>query len=253
MLIHPFTIIAQVVNFLILVFLLWKFLYGPVTRVMDERERRIAETMEEAEKRLIEAEERVKTCDAQIAEIEEKRDQMIASAREEAETRRKELIQEAREEAQNAKARWHEAIRREKDAFLRDLGRRAADEIYAIARKVLNDLASEEIGRSIVSVFSKRLAALSEDREKEITKALSSSDRIVVRSSFELEDEMKETIRATIGKLVGEGMKIEFETTEELMGGIEISAAGHKVAWSIADYLGSLEENLSQSIEREAS
>ena len=52
-----FTVVAQIVNFLILVWLLKKFLYGPIIRAMDDRERRIASRLEEANARERQAQE----------------------------------------------------------------------------------------------------------------------------------------------------------------------------------------------------
>ena len=46
-----FTVAAQVVNFLILVWLLHRFLYGPIIAAMDRRERRIAERLQDAQRK----------------------------------------------------------------------------------------------------------------------------------------------------------------------------------------------------------
>jgi len=56
-----FTVVAQIVNFLILVGLLKKFLYGPIIRAMDDRERRIASRLEEANARERQAQEEVQS------------------------------------------------------------------------------------------------------------------------------------------------------------------------------------------------
>jgi F-type H+-transporting ATPase subunit b len=59
MLIDPFTVGAQILNFLILVWLLRRLLYGPITRVMAEREARIRAEMDEASRLREEAEPKV--------------------------------------------------------------------------------------------------------------------------------------------------------------------------------------------------
>ena len=57
MLIDWFTVLAQIINFLVLVYLLKRFLYGRIIRAMDERERKIALRLEEAQGRKEEAEQ----------------------------------------------------------------------------------------------------------------------------------------------------------------------------------------------------
>ena len=62
MLIDWFTVIAQIVNFLVLVYLLKRFLYKPIIKAMDGREQRIAGRLEEADKREEEARQELEQC-----------------------------------------------------------------------------------------------------------------------------------------------------------------------------------------------
>ena len=56
-----FTLSAQIVNFLILLVLLRKFLYGPLRNVMQKREEKVTSRLEEARRKLDEAEEQRET------------------------------------------------------------------------------------------------------------------------------------------------------------------------------------------------
>ncbi len=64
-----FTIIAQIINFLILVFLLRHFLYGPLLRSMDEREQKISTRLKEAEQQMKEAEQETDSYSQNITGI----------------------------------------------------------------------------------------------------------------------------------------------------------------------------------------
>ena len=100
MLIDWFTVIAQIVNFLILVGLLKYFLYGRILRAMDQREDRIASRLTEAEQREQEAEDERRHYQARQKDLEEKQSDILAEAREKAEAERKRLLDEARARGQ---------------------------------------------------------------------------------------------------------------------------------------------------------
>jgi F-type H+-transporting ATPase subunit b len=85
-LINWFTIIAQIVNFLILVILLKYLLYDRIVSAMDERERKIRERLESAEKKQEEAENRKQELQAERRSLEDQRQGILAEARKEART-----------------------------------------------------------------------------------------------------------------------------------------------------------------------
>jgi F-type H+-transporting ATPase subunit b len=250
-LIDPFTIIAQIVNFLILVFLLWYFLYKPVIRTMDGREQMIRNRLDEAEQREREADREKKEFEDKRAEIEKTQQSMLDQAKKEAEEKRKELLRQAREDADEARARWVRAVAREKETFLGDLKHRAVHEIYRTTEEALRDLADKDIESGIIRVFEKRIREMDPDKRDEIKSSLSESEELTVKSSFEIDDESKDRIRKALADNLTYGIKVNFDTSPDVVAGIELTVEGYKIAWSIADYLGSLEESLSKAMEKE--
>ncbi|MGD8758265.1 MAG: F0F1 ATP synthase subunit B, partial [Deltaproteobacteria bacterium] len=133
MLIDWFTVIAQIINFLVLVYLLKRFLYKPIIKAMDERERRISGRLEEAEKREDQARHELERYQKKNKEIDGRRQVLLNQIKEDAEVQRKALIDQARDQVEGVRANWHEALEREKDAFLQDLRERTGRHTYAIA------------------------------------------------------------------------------------------------------------------------
>jgi len=79
-----FTLVAQIVNFLILLVALKLLLYGRIVRVMDEREERIAARLNEAEQREQQAEGEKASYQEKRREVEQEREAILAEARDEA-------------------------------------------------------------------------------------------------------------------------------------------------------------------------
>jgi F-type H+-transporting ATPase subunit b len=248
-LIDWFTVGAQIINFLVLVGLLKYFLYGHITRAMREREDKIAARLAQAEEREKEAEQELESYQQRNQELARRRDQMLARAREEAGEERKKLLHEAREEVQRTKSRWYEAIGREKDAFLADLRHRAGQQIYAIARRALADLANADLEEHIIQAFSQRLEHLDEDKRQALRASLSADQGVVITSAFDLPAAAKERISKILRNYTGNGVKLDYRTSPEVISGIELRVPGHKIAWSLNNYLETLEENLQGALE----
>ena len=94
------------------------------------------------------------------------------------------------------------------------------------------------------NVFVERLRALTGAAKEQLASALKNSPEPVrVRSAFILRTEQHEAIQKALNETFSADIHTQFEIVPELVSGIEISANGQKVAWSIADYLATLEKS----------
>jgi F-type H+-transporting ATPase subunit b len=242
-LIEGFTVIAQIINFLILVFLLHRFLYNPILNAMAKREKRIADDLETAERKRRDAREEIESYRQKKAELDEQRQELLRQAEKDADERRRDLLQKARAETDEIRTRWQRAVEQEKESFLSDLRRRVGEETYRVMRGALADMADVALEERIVTVFLERLAGLSEsDRE---ALAAETADSWKIYTAFNLPDERREEIHQVVTEALGHNGRLTFTTQPDLIAGIELVAAGHKVAWSLDSYLNSLEETLS--------
>ena len=136
-----FTFFAQIVNFLIVLFLLKRFLYAPILHTMKEREAAIAARFEEADARMRQVQEEGNLLRSQRQELESRRQESLAKAEEEASERRHAMVLEARREVAEMQDRWYTAIEHEKQLFMQELRTRLSEQLFQIARRALADLA----------------------------------------------------------------------------------------------------------------
>ena len=243
---------AQIINFLILLALLKKFLFDRIVKVMDEREKRIADRLQEADSKKREADEELGKYQTKNDELDQKRDELMEKAKEESEQRKKELIKQAREDVDSLRSKWHRSIESEKDTFLRNLRRSAGEQVYVVARKVLKELSDYKIEEKIISVFIDRLKDLNSDDKEEIEGMIRESDNnVIVKTSFELENDLRKRIESSIHEIIFSDAHIEFNTSKQLICGIEMRINGKKVVWNIDSYLQALEESFQNSISQE--
>jgi F-type H+-transporting ATPase subunit b len=249
MLIDWFTVAAQVINFLILVWLLKRFLYKPVLNAIDEREKRIAAQLQDADKKKTEALKERTDFQRKNEEIDHQRVALLADATNAAKSEREKLIAAARQDAEALHAKLEKATHDEFESLNKAVGTLAQKEALSIARKTLTDLAGVNLDQSMAETFAKRLQSLNDKNRAQFQELLRASTAPVVRSAFQLSDPQKATITDALKPFIGEGSKIGFETKPELVAGIELIANGQKIAWSISDYLGDLSDALGALLE----
>ena len=249
-----FTIVAQIINFLVLVFLLRHLLYRPVIKAMDEREQKMVSRLKDAEQKRKEAEAEAESFRQRKQELEDKRQEMLTKAAEEVQILKSDLIEKARAEVEAIIVDWHESIERQRASILTDMRLRAAEEVYAISRRALHDLANENLEGQIINTFIQRLHEPGE-HEKEKIKELYKipGQMITVRSTFETPEDTRQRILEILRNQTGLEVKIKFEIAPELISGIEISAPGMRIGWNIASYLDTLKADLSEVFMERAS
>ena len=247
MLIDWFTVGAQALNFIVLVWLLKRFLYKPILHAVDARERRIAKELADAGAKMAEAEKQREEFEHKNTEFDSQRAALLGKATDEAAAERQRLLEEARKTADVQSIKRQEALHTEARNLSQAICRRAQQEVFAIARKALTDLASASLEERMAEMFIRRLKAVDGKAKTGLGEALkAASDPAVVRSAFDLPPEQRAAIQKAIDDTFSGEFRLRFETEAQLIGGIELSANGQKVAWSISEYLASLEESIAE-------
>jgi F-type H+-transporting ATPase subunit b len=161
MLIDWFTVVAQALNFLILVWLLKRFLYKPILNAIDAREKQIATELADAEAKKAEASQERDEFTRKNEEFDQQRASLLNQAANEATAERQRLLDHARKESDALRNKWQEALRREHQTLSEELNRRTREEVFAIARKTLTDLATTSLEEQMTDAFIRRLGELS--------------------------------------------------------------------------------------------
>jgi len=248
-----FTVIAQAVNFLILVWLLKRFLYKPILHAIDERKKGIAAQLAQAEAKKAEAQKERDDFHHKNEVFDQERAALLKKAGEEVQAERQRLLDEARKDADSLRAKRQDALREEQHNLSQEIIRWTQREVFAISRKTLADLATTSLEERIGEVFVARLQALTGAAKELLTAALAASNHTArVRSAFDLTPTQRRAIQSAVKEAFTEQTQVQFETAPELVSGIELSTNGQKVAWSIADYLATLEKRAGELLHENA-
>ena len=251
MLIDWFTVGAQVLNFLILVWLLKHFLYKPILNAIDAREKRIASELADADAKKSEAQKERDDFQNKNKVFDQQRSALLGKAADEAKVERERLLGEAHKDADNLRSVEAAALRNDQKRLGSAITNLAKQEVFGIARKTLADLATVSLEERMGEVFTRRLREMDGKAKALLGAALkSSSEPAVVRSTFDLGSAQRAAVQNALNETFSAEIHIRFETSPDLISGIELTTNGQKLAWSIADYLASLGKGVDELLKK---
>jgi F-type H+-transporting ATPase subunit b len=241
MLIDWFTVGAQALNFVVLVWLLKHFLYRPILDAIDAREKGIADRLADANGKTADAQKQREEFDAKDRTFDEQRAALLTRATADAKTEHDRLIDEAQKEGEALRATQAAALKTDGVRLEKQLAGAACDEVFAIARKALSDLAGASLEERMGAVFTQRLSQMDSAAKQTLGSALKNpANTAVVQSAFEMPAAQQAAIRNALNETFSADVRVRFETAPDGVCGIELTAGGQKTGWSIAEYLTAL-------------
>ena len=243
MLIDWFTVGAQVANFLILIALLKRFLYGPILKVMDERERKIADRLREAEQIRLQAAALSRDLEHEKEALQAIRDEYLEKAKTEVLAWRKKAMQEAHQKIELQRRTWEENIHGEQESFKRQLKQRIGQQVFHTAAKVLRNLADAgleaRLTESFLQALEKEPTAFFKDYGEKTT-------RVTFRSGFAIDADSRDRIRNVMKHIFSATTEVDFATQAELGFGLQLVVGDRKIDWNMNRYLQEMEDDVLQ-------
>ncbi len=244
------TLAAQVVNFLILVAILWFLLFKRVLKAMDERENRIASTLDDAEKRARETDEERKSLRKKHDELEENREKMMAKMRDEVESQRKKLEKRARNEVEEQQKKWESAMRSRQERTISELRRKAALEAVDLSSHILRDLANDDLQTRAVEQLLTRIGENAGKDVEDIRNVIRErNETCVVAAPRELRENERKKIEARLKEFADGAVSIQYDLDPELIMGLEIRVDGKRLTWAVPDYLDRVSEKIERALQ----
>lgn len=245
-----FTAVAQIINFMILLWLLKRFLYRPVLDALDQREKAIADQLSRAEAAEVEAKRETQLYHERNAALEEQRQGLLTQLKAEMQQSRKDLLEALHEEIDTQRRQLGDALLQVQEDRWEQIARRTQDEVFAIADKALRVLADIGLQDRIVRVFLEKLQETGSMAQNQLTAGLveDESEPVVIRSAFDLSEDQQGLLTDAIRSVLGD-VAVRFEMNSMLICGIELAAWNYKLDWSLGRYLNELQAEVEVQME----
>jgi len=244
------TVAAQIVNFLVLVWLLQRFLYRPITDAMARREARIEARLAEAKDARARVEAEAERLRRKQEELDASREEMLRKARQEADDLRNEMEDALREEMEARRTTWEGHLRDERDEFARILRQRAGHQVVDIVGRILKDYAGSDLDAQVSGTFVHRLATLdAEAREKLKAAARRADGPARIESSVPIKPASRSHITRAFHEHIAPDIEVEYGEDDDLVLGLRLTIGQQTVEWSASRFLSRLETTLDGVIE----
>ncbi|MBV6271890.1 hypothetical protein KVP09_03035 [Alcaligenaceae bacterium CGII-47] len=237
------TIAAQVANFLILVWLLKRFLYRPILDGIDAREAEIAQRMDEARRVRDEADAKQLEYAGRLAKLESDQSDALKAIDSQAQATHQKIITEAREQLQIERLTFVREQQAEAKRYAAMLQKSGAEALLALTRKALVDLADQTFEEQIVIQAGKQIDASG----RELLEAAAHASEAVVTTRDVLSDAVRAELKHQIGARLPK-LTLQFVAVPTQAPGLILRVGGTQVSWTVDSYVDELAAMLEHQV-----
>ena len=245
-----FTLIAQVINLIILLFLLRKFLYLPVLKAIEARQAVIDEELSAATQARKKAEQTAAKCDQELKDIAIHKQEVMSKIQSEADKFSAELSVEALKQYEISKQKWQDKLAAEKDNYVSGLQKSVAESFSRFAQKAMEQMAGSSLDDLVIKQFMAKLSDLSEEQKKEYAKTFGSQKKFLIQSAFAISAEVKDELEKMLRQEwnLDDKTVFSYEVNGNLISGISLQAGEQLIDWSFQKYLDEFKNNVSREV-----
>lgn len=238
------TFLLEVLNFLVLVWILKRFLYQPILEVLDARQARVKKEMAQAEKAQREGAALKQDYEDRLGSWAQEREKLRQKLEQELEQQRVSGMDRIRQSLadEDAKARARSAATTAANEA--KLVREAAGAAYGNVAAMLQRLASSELTSSIAGLFVKDLAALSPAQLEALRAAaakLGAGVTAEIATAHPLADTIIKEIERALGTAAGKQLSVSISLEPDLIAGVRVAVGECLLHANLADELAFFE------------
>jgi F-type H+-transporting ATPase subunit b len=240
------TFIAQIINLVILLFLLRKFLYIPVLRAVEARQKLIADELKEAANAKKQALKLTDECNKRLADIEAQKQKILAQTGIDAGKLADSLMLEAQEQYKNACQQWQNKLIGEQQSFEATVRHLITEYFTGFADKALTQMADIHLNDLIIAKFIDKLADIKQEQH------LENKQKFEIQSAQPLNKKNQELLQKTLQKQfkLATNVKFEYTLNQSLICGIIVQAEDQQISWNLADYMQEFQAQMNAEMQK---
>ena len=239
------TFILELINFLVLVWILNRFLYKPVMNIIAQRKAAIKKTLSDVETTRSEAQTLQIQYENRLTEWEQEREKARAQLRDEISAERNRLLEALRTELDQEREKAAAVEQRRMKEFMQQAEATAIAQGGAFASRLLSRLGSQELERRIIDIVMKDLPRLP-DNQMQVIRSTTPATKLPMKvtSAYPLAETQREDLRQACRALAGWAVACEFTEDRDLIAGLRISFGSWVLRANVQDELALFGESL---------
>lgn len=230
---ESYTIIAQLINFSVLLFILNKFLYKPVLKTMDKRREDIKNKIEETQNKLEESDKLKEEYFNKLQEVEKENIALRKQALEDIKKFKDSELQKVKEDISLKKDKFNDYLDLEQKSLIENFNENLLDLFVGYSNNILQVLANSTLQGEIVNNFMQKINDLTDEKVESVNKL--NVEDIYVSSNDELTDEQKDFIKDSLVKKGFKFKDVQYTVDKKLILGIKLKAKSYVLSWDVRE------------------
>lgn len=232
------TFALEIINFLVLLWILKRFLYRPVMRILAERRAGIERTLAEARDSQAQAATMKQQFESRLADWEQEKAAAQRRFAAELDAERARRMETLGKELATERERSAAQDAHRLEAQKRELAAKASIEARQFARALLARMAGPELEGKLVQLFIAELASLPEERLGAVRAGQNGQGQGILTSAFALTAAQRQQLSSAIEARLGQAIALDFVVDPQLLAGVRLALGAWQLDLSLAGELG---------------
>lgn len=244
------TFLFEVVNFLVLAYVLHRLLYRPLREAIERR--RIAHEKSEAavQESRQKSDALLQQLKTQLADVERVRQETIRQAHEQSLAERKKVLDEASAAVQSRQESARTALAREREETLRALHEEIVNQAVELSRRLLREAADSTLEEQLAKHLAETLEQLSEDDRQALRRDWNPQSGVVLEAAREINGQAFVRLSTAVAAIVGQPMPLSVELRSSLIAGLRLRLGGRVWDASVDGQLNDIGLPIEQEADR---
>lgn len=232
------TFILEIINFLVLVWILKRFLYKPVLDVIAQRQAGIEKKLNEAQTLKVDAEQLQSQYESRLSDWDQERLQARKTLAEEIESERARKLTELQTRLEQEKEKARVAEARYQADEQHKLEEQALKQGARFATRLLEQSAGPETETRLIDMVINSLSQQPDERIEALSNHYGQTpEKILVSSAYEMNDKQRQLLQQALYSVTGQEVPLHFKQDNELLAGIRITIGAWVLAANLRDEL----------------
>lgn len=242
------TLVAQIINLAVLIWLLKRFLYRPIVNMIEQRQALIDAEIKKARAATKAAQNEEVLYQKKLNEFDAKRTQMLSDVKTQVDVFRDKLTKDAKDAIQMSKKNWQMELMQEKTSFDVNLQNAIVQNFKLFAADAIKDMAGIELTDLVIHKFKELVGKLNATARKKFYENVAVYKRITITSASKLEKQVRQDLQTFLINFFAlediPKIKFEFKENPLLVCGVEVQVGEQMTSWNLQSYLEAFENNM---------
>jgi F-type H+-transporting ATPase subunit b len=236
------TLLFQVINFFVLVYILKRVLYKPVRGIMEKRRNAVAQTISVAEEIKKEAAAALEQNRLELQRLKEGRQELMDKMKKEAEAEKEKILKSAEEDAQKLIERRLAVLDIERKRQEEELQYKAVDLVASFSVRLLKDVSNEDLHKVVLERLKADIPRIAGDIKE--TAGQEGTIEAQLISAYTLSEDETAELEDRLSSALNKNLTLERSVDAELISGAKLKVAGRTYDFSLKGQIGAFMDRI---------